>query len=121
MISESVRKAIEKRATISDEWDYGVHQSWEVVLSILSENFDGTINFIENDCTADEFSWLSEVFSEIVDIFPSKRIIAAFKKAASKYPVEVEKFNLNYCIDEAEEHLNFILSLSETGKDGDNR
>ena len=117
MINESIRNAIEKRAAISDEWDYGIRQSWKVVLSTMSESFGDTINFIENDCTADELSWLSEIFNEIVDMFPSKMLIAAFKKAASKYPAEVEKYNLNYCINEAEEHLDFILSSQEVNKD----
>jgi len=108
MMTEKIREAIKKRAMVDDEWDYGVQQSWKSVLSIISENFDGIIDFIENDCTADEFSWLSEIFNDIINIFPSERIIEALRKVAEKYPEEVEKYNLIYCIDEAEEHLSFI-------------
>lgn len=79
-------------------------------MSIISENFDGIIDFIENECTTDEFSWLSEIYNEIIDIFPSKKIVEALRKTADKYPEEVEKYNLVYCIDEAEEHLGFIKS-----------
>lgn len=108
MMTEKIREAIEKRTSIDDEWDYGVQQSWKAVLSIISENFDGVVDFIENDCTADEFSWLSEIYNEIIDIFPSERIIEALRKTAEKYPKEVEQYNLIYCIDEAEEHLSFV-------------
>ena len=110
MMTEKIRESIKKRAMVDDEWDYGVRQSWETTLSIISENFDEIIDFIENDCTADEFSWLSEIYNEIIDIFPSERIIEALRKTADKYPEEVEKYNLIYCIDEAEEHLSFIKS-----------
>ncbi len=94
MITEKFRKAIAKRAATDDEWDYGVQQSWKEVLSIISESLDGIVSFIENDCTADEFSWLSEIYDEIIDIFPSKRIIVALRKTASKYPDEAENIIL---------------------------
>ena len=108
MMTEKIRKSIEKRASVDDEWDYGVQQSWKAVLSIISESFDGFVDFIENDCTADEFSWLSEIYNEIIDIFPSERIIEALRKTSNKYPEEVEKYNLICFIDEAEEHLSYI-------------
>lgn len=111
MITEKIREAIKTRAMIDDEWDYGVQQSRKSVLSIISENFDGIIDYIENDCTADELSWLSEIYNDIIDIFPSERIIEALRKTADKYPEEVEKYNLIYCIDEAEDHLSFIRSV----------
>ena len=69
MMTEKIRKAIAYRTAIDDEWDYGVQQSWDKVLSIISENPDAVVNFIENDCTASEFSWLSEIYNKIIDIF----------------------------------------------------
>lgn len=111
MMTEKIRNAIKIRASIDDEWDYGVQQSWKAVLSIMSENFNSVVNFIENDCTADEFSWLSEIYNEIIDIFPSEKIIVALRKTANKYPEEVDRYNLIYFIDEAEEHLSFIKSV----------
>lgn len=116
MITDKLRKAIANRAATDDEWDYGVQQSWKEILSIISESLDDTVSFIENDCTADEFSWLSEIYDEIIDVFPSKRIITALRKTASKYPDEVEKYNLNYCIDEADGHLEFLLTTTDANK-----
>lgn len=113
MITEKIRKAIAQRATVNDEWDYGVQQSQKAILSIISESPDDTIHFIENECTADELSWLSEIYDEMIDIFPSQRLIEALRKAADKYPEEVKKYNLDTCIDEAEGHLTFVLG-SET-------
>ena len=53
MITEKIRKAIAHRATVNDEWDYGVQQSQKAILSIISESPDDTIHFIENECTAE--------------------------------------------------------------------
>ena len=112
-LADKKRKAIAQRATVNDEWDYGVQQSQKAILSIISESPDDTIHFIENECTADELSWLSEIYDEMIDIFPSQRLIEALRKAADKYPEEVKKYNLDTCIDEAEGHLTFVLG-SET-------
>lgn len=116
MITDKIRKGIERRASVDDEWDYGIKQSWKNVLAIISENLEDTIYFIENDCTGDEFSWLSEIFNEIIDIFPTQRIIEALRKTAKKYPIEVKKYNINFCIDEAEGYLEFI-SNNQNKKD----
>lgn len=83
---------------------------------LYSESLDGIVDFIEDNCTADEFSLLSEIYDEIIDVFPSKRIITALRKTASKYPDEVKKYNLNYCIDEAEGHLESLLTAIDTNK-----
>lgn len=113
MMTEKIRKAIKKRALVDDEWDYGVQQSWKEVLSIISESLDDLVNFIENDCTSDEFSLLSEIYDDIIDLFPSEKVIEALRKTANKYPEEAEKYNLIYCIDEAEGHLNFIKNTKK--------
>ena len=105
MLTDDIRKGIQQRASVDDEWDYGVQQSWKYVLSIISQNPEGIISFLENDCTGEELSWLSEIFNEIIDIFPNHSVIDILRKTADKYPVETEKYNIQYCIDEAESHL----------------
>ncbi len=116
MINEKIRKAIAQRSAVDDEWDYGVKESWKNVLTILSESIEGTISFIEKDCTCDEFSLLSEIYDEIIDVFPDERIISTLRNTAKKYPEETKKYNIDYCIDMAEGHLEFILS-SRDGED----
>lgn len=113
MINKKIREGIKQRASVDDEWDYGVKESWKNVLTTMSESFEDTISFIEDDCTSDEFSWLSEIFNEIIDIFPNTRVIEALRKTAKKYPNEVEGYNIGFCIDEAEEHLEFISNYKE--------
>ena len=116
MTTEEIRKTIKKRSTINNEWDYGIQQRRDDILKVLSENLNETINFIENNCTAEEFSWLSEIFNEIIDIFPSKIIIETLRKTAKKFPIEVEKYNINYFINEADKHLDFIQQDSNANR-----
>ena len=67
MITDEIRASISKRASTDDEWDFGVKQCWDEEIAILSRNIEDTIAFLENDCTADEFSWLSEVFDDVAE------------------------------------------------------
>lgn len=108
MTTETIREAIKNRSLTDDEWDYGVEQCWKTVLALMAGNHDEVVDFIENECTADEFSLLSEIYSDIIDVLPSGKIIDALRKTAGKYPDESKKYNLHYCIDMAEGHLDFI-------------
>ena len=65
MITEEIRAAIQKRASTDDEWPYGVEQCWNEEIDILSKDINATIDFLEHDCTAEEFSWLSEIVDGI--------------------------------------------------------
>ena len=109
MVVEDIRNAIKKRAETDDEWDFGVEKCWEEEIAILSENIDDTIFFFENECTADEFSWLSEIFEELIENQPDDRIIKILKKTAEKYPEECKKYNIMDFIDSAEARLHFLL------------
>ena len=88
MITDEIRTSITKRATTDDEWDYGVKQCWEEEIEILSRNIDDTIAFLENDCTADEFSWLSEVFDDVAEKTQSRAFVDCLYKVAKKFPDE---------------------------------
>ena len=34
-------------------------------IELLARNLQGTVDFLDNDCTAEQWVWLSEVFDEI--------------------------------------------------------
>ena len=60
---------------------------------------------MKTECTADEFSWLSEIFREIVEICPSQEFVDELYKLAEKYPEETEKYNVISFINEAAGYL----------------
>lgn len=102
MIKDKIQPIIEERESTDDEWEYGVEQCHKKLISLLSENIDETIIFLDNDCTADQFSWISEVFDEIADITQSYAFIDALKRLSIKYPEETKEYNILSFIESAE-------------------
>ncbi len=106
MITDEIRTSITKRAATDDEWDYGVKQCWEEEIEILSRNINDTIAFLENDCTADEFSWLSEVFDDVAEKTQSRAFVDCLYKVAKKFPDECREYNIDKVLEYAEGALN---------------
>ena len=102
MIKDRIIPILEEREATHDEWDYGVEQCHKKLISLFTENIDESIKFLDNDCTADQFSWLSEVFEEIAEITQSHAFIDALKRLAVKFPEETKTYNLLSFIESAE-------------------
>ena len=103
---DKFKAAIQKRANTNDEWDNAVHLCWEEMVTVFSEDMEKTICFLETDCTASEYSWLSEVFEDIAEKTQSREFIAALRKLAMKYPEETEQYNVMSFINGAEACIN---------------
>ena len=106
MITEEIRAAIQKRTVTDDEWAYGVDLCCKEEIEILSCNIDDTIAFLENDCTADEFSWLSEVFDDVAERTQSRAFVDCLYRVAKKYPEECKKYYIDRVLRYAEGALN---------------
>ena len=102
IIKERSRIAIETQ----DEWDYGIERCWNAEIAVLSENVEETIRFLDQDCTADEFFWISEIFDELVEATQSKALIECFYRVAKKYPAEAARYYIIDHIKMAEDFLN---------------
>ena len=64
-----------------------------------------TVHYLENDCLADEFVWISEVFDEVAKRTQSHEFISALRKLAVKYPEETKEYNIISFIDWAEDEI----------------
>jgi len=106
MITKEIRAVIEKRAEIPDVWEHFIKQCWKEETEILSRNIDDTIDFLENECTADEFSWLSEVFDDVAERTQSRELVDCFYRIADKYPEESAKYHIVENLKYAEYALN---------------
>lgn len=96
---DELKSVIRKRAIINDEWDNAIHLCWEEMVSVFSKDMAKTICFLETDCTASEYSWLSEVFESIAEKPQSREFISALRELAVKYTEETEKYNVMSFID----------------------
>lgn len=98
MMMKEIRAVIKKRILTDDEWDYGVNQCWNEEIEILSRNINDTITFLETDCTADEFSWLSEVFEQIAKKTQSRAFVDCLYRVAKKYSDTCKEYHIDLVI-----------------------
>jgi len=99
MNAETIREIIAERAQTNDEREFGVERCWKKLTDALLEDLPWTIGFLDNECTADELSWISEVFEELILKSQSQELIACLRRAIAKYPEEDLRFNLTLNLD----------------------
>ena len=75
------------------------------MIMLFTCNMNETIEFIKKECTAEQFSWLSEIFDDIARTSKSKAFVEALRYTAEKYPETTKKYNIKYFIDCAEEQI----------------
>lgn len=99
------REVIKKRTECHSEYYDGIEECWEEEIKILSEDVPSTIDFLKNECTASEYSWISEVIDDLAGITKSKELVNCYKELMTKFPEECETYNIAGCIQFAEEAL----------------
>lgn len=107
---EKFREIIKERNRISeecyDEWTFGIEQCWEQEIEILSRDISATMSFLQNECTADEFSWISEIIDDLAEITQSRELVQMYKSLMVKFPEECKTYNISDSIQFAENALN---------------
>ncbi len=114
------REVIKRREYVSqisqDEWDEGIEECWKREVELLTEDIPSTIEFLKNECTAEEYSWISEVLEDIIEKKPSAELVQCYKTLMTKFPEECATYNIAGSIERAEAILRWE---AEHGK-GDN-
>ena len=105
MLTEELRQILERRSKLHPNDDFQTEKAWEEETELLSRNMEDTIQFLENECTADEFSWIAEVFDEVVSRTQSKDFIQALYRVVKKFPEECETYHILDSIHFAESYL----------------
>ncbi len=103
------RDIIKRREYVEEiscgEWAEGIEECWKKEVEILSEDIPSTIDFLNNDCTASEYSWISEVIEELATKTQSEELVDCYKKLMTKFPEESENYNIAGSIQFAEDAL----------------
>ena len=102
MFRDIIKERIQISIKTQDEWDYGIEQCHKKLIGLFMNSMSDALNFLDTECTADEFSWLSEVFDDIAEKTQSREFIAALRRLAKKYPEETQRYNVISFIDSAE-------------------
>ncbi len=100
------RQFLMVRPKIFDECYWQLEEYDNEFSSYISNHLVEAINFIKNDCTADEFSWMSEIWDDVVKKTKSKEFVDCIKATAKKFPEECAKYNIQGSIDDAESYLS---------------
>lgn len=90
----SYKKFIALRESIHNENDYQLNSFWNDFSSFVADNLTSAIEYLNTECTASKFSWLSEVFEDIFDKSNSNEFIECLKKTAERFPEECKEFNI---------------------------
>lgn len=101
------RKLLRKRKS----YDPSIDIDWDAdpiiveMVDIMADDVDDTIAFL-SECSGEEFSWLSEIFDEIVMRTQSDKLVNALYETARRFPEESETDGIVSLIDEAKDHLH---------------
>lgn len=104
--------SIRERMSTDDNWDFAVNKCNEKEIEILCEDIEGTAAYIETQCTADELSWISEIWDHVAAKTQSIRFIRSLEVAIKKYPEEDENIIFEKTFNALMEPLTKILKRS---------
>lgn len=108
---EKFRDVIAYRAYIEEisqgEWADGIEECHKKEVEILTEDISTAVEFLKNECTADEYVWISEILDDIVETIPSEEFVQCYKELAEKFPKEYSEYNIAYSIECAEDILQW--------------
>nr|DAF83781.1 MAG TPA: hypothetical protein [Caudoviricetes sp.] len=97
--TDTIRAIIERRAATNDEWQDGVERCWAELTDALTEDIDAACKFLLEDCTADEASWVSEVYDDIVYKTQSREYIDLLRKSIERFPEEDKRRHMSENLD----------------------
>lgn len=96
---KEIKALLRWRSTVTSD-NPELYQYWEVMIRVLSENKQRTIDLI-NRCTPIQGFWLSEMFEDISLKMQSRRFLVTIKNLQARYP----KLDLKFDIEQAEKAL----------------
>ena len=82
-----------------------IEKCWRLEVDILSKDIPGTIDYLTNECSEDEYAWISEIIDDLIDTTQSSDLLECYKKLMDKYPDACSTYNIAYTVECAENML----------------
>ncbi|MBR3245828.1 MAG: hypothetical protein IKF90_24500 [Parasporobacterium sp.] len=105
-IGKKYEALIAEREKLEGDIDYENNPVIRGMVSLLTEDTNATVSFLDKECSEAQFVWISEIFDEIAERTKSKAFIEALRSAARRYQKASEEYNIEYFIDSAEEYTD---------------
>ncbi|WP_296156737.1 hypothetical protein [uncultured Gardnerella sp.] len=99
------REVLKRRDETHSEYTYGIEMCCKEEVEILSEDIPSTIAYLKNECTADEFVWISEIIDDLAEKTKSRELVECYKNLMNKYPDETKEYYIGFCVECAEYFL----------------
>lgn len=97
-------KLVEAQKQINPELpDWDKTPPFIEAIKVLSQNLRETVEFIEQDCTPEQLVWMSVIALDVAANLKNKSFTDAMRKASVRFAEQIAGYNVNECIDEAEE------------------
>lgn len=102
---DEYEKIIQQRKNLDGDISYEDNPLIPETVKLMTADIQKTIEFLDRDCTEEQFVWLSEVFDEIAEKTKSGDFIKALRRTAERFPEVTKKYNIEYFIDSASEYV----------------
>ena len=90
-----------------DEYRLKYTKKPEEISQLHVDDIDSTINFLQTECKANEYLWISEVLEDVVEKAPSEKLVQSFKNLMGKFPEECAAYDIEGSIQGAEAILKW--------------
>lgn len=94
MNSARIQKAIEHRKTTDNEWDDELERCWAELTEALAENIETTRKFLLEDCTPENYLYVSEVYDDVVFKTQSREYIDLLRRSIDRFPELAKEHDL---------------------------
>ncbi len=99
------REIIKKISELDPNAYIEIEKCWRAEVSVLSEDVNSTIYFLNNECTEDEYAWISEIIDDLISVTQSKDLLNSYKHLMQKFPNACSTYNISFAIECAEDTL----------------
>lgn len=114
---KSIKEAVQFRIN-SDDYIDETDEYKNAAIEIYINNINEFIKFIENDCSDEEFFWLSDMFEEIVKKTKNGDLINAARSRLAK--INAENYNQNNFINKfMRDNVNYDYYVRDVNMDID--
>lgn len=78
MNKKRFKEIISKLDSLEPNDDLVHAKCWRDEVAVLTEDVNGTIDYLKNECTKDEYSWISEIIENLIAITKSRELLESY-------------------------------------------
>ena len=86
MLRDEIRKILSSRIALDNNDDMGIEKHWNQEINLFKSDIRQTVQFFDDDCTADEFDWFSEIFESLAESTQSKTVVETLFRFILNHP-----------------------------------